>query len=371
MDCKDIDALLDSHRAGAQSAAGKAAVAAHVEQCHRCADAWLGHAALAADSVAAPRPGFADEVIAAAVTGAVTVPHRVRRSAALVPVLGMAATALIALAFAWLWLPAGSTPGTAAPMAVEALGDGGAGVGGGDAGMRGGESAESRPGVLLGNTPRPAPVLPGLTAGVHYRLLASPAPTTAAADRVEVCEFFMFGCVHCYNFETMLTAWAESRAESVDLVRVPALFNDLARLHAQAFYTAEVLGQLDRLMGPFYAEIHERGQSLASVAEIRALFVRYGVDGARFDATFNSAPVLDRLRYADELNRLYRVDATPSLGINGRYLSNASMAGSYEGLLELVDALVATEQAAAEPCTGRDRACELRSDPPPELRRPF
>jgi thiol:disulfide interchange protein DsbA len=176
----------------------------------------------------------------------------------------------------------------------------------------------------------------------------------------------MFGCIHCFAFEPILTSWVESRADSVDFVRVPVIFNEVARLHAQAYYTAEALGVADTIVGPFYSEIHERGRSLASVDEIRELFASYGVDGALFDATFDSFGVRTSLRRAEELNRLYGVDSTPTIGVAGKYRTNVSMAGgSNEALFDVVDSLVEAEAlqratSATPPCEGRDNCPRLQ-----------
>jgi thiol:disulfide interchange protein DsbA len=230
-------------------------------------------------------------------------------------------------------------------------------------------SAESSPPEFVGNTPVRDLDPPAITtietpsaryvAGVHYERLPVPAPTSAADGQIEVCEFFMFGCVHCYDFEPILTSWVDAHSEVVDFVRVPALFNEVAVLHAQAFYTAEALGAADEFVGPFYTAIHERGLSMSSVTDIRDFFVAHGIDAARFDATFDSDAVRGDLRRAAELNRLYRVDATPTIGVAGKYRTNASMAGSNEAMFEVVDALVDAE-SAGQACEERDYECKAR-----------
>jgi thiol:disulfide interchange protein DsbA len=327
MNCKQIDVLLDGHKAGALSAAERTGVASHLEGCRRCADAWLSHEALAGEAAVVPPAGLYDRVLAAAAGGIdASAPIAARRR---LPAIGVAAAAgLVALVLAGLW---SADRETLEPQPEVAN-----------------DSAESSGGTLFGDTPRIEPAIPGLVAGIHYERLPSPAPRAAAAGQVEVCEFFMFGCIHCYNFEALLTSWVESRSDAIDFVRVPALFSDLARLHAQAFYTAEALGELDRLVAPFYEEIHVRGNALASVAAIRELFGRHGIDGPRFDAAFSSWEVFISILRAEELNQRYRVSATPSIGVNGRYLTNASMTGSNEALLEVIAALVEAEKARME-----------------------
>lgn len=339
MDCIRIDAILDEHRARTLSAAERSELGAHLEHCARCADAWLGHEMLAADAAPAPRPGFYAELLAT-VADEPAAPAA-RRAGPLLALTGLAAAALFAVVVLGLVQIGGEAPQTSAIAAAPA------------------PAADSdlppatRPGALLADTPIREPAVAGLLAGVHYTVLPAAAPTSSGANRVEVCEFFMFLCPHCYDFEPALRAWQAEQDERVTLVRVPAIFNAVARLHAQAFYTAEVLGIGDALLEPFYVEVHERGNRLDSVAAIRAFFGRHGIDAERFDAQFDSAEVQARLARAEELNRRYRVTATPSLGVNGRYLTNASMTGSNTAMLEVVDALV-EDEARELRCDGSD-----------------
>ena len=86
-------------------------------------------------------------------------------------------------------------------------------------------------------------------AGTHYTELPNPVNTRDAA-KVEVLEAFWYGCSHCFRFEPLLTAWEESAPEDVDVVRFPALWNNLMKIHAQVYYTAEALDKLDVLHTP-------------------------------------------------------------------------------------------------------------------------
>jgi thiol:disulfide interchange protein DsbA len=189
-------------------------------------------------------------------------------------------------------------------------------------------------------------------AGVHYERLAEPVPTATGADTIEVCEFFLFTCSPCFSLEPMLAAWSERQPDDVRLVRVPAIWNALARLHAQAFYAAEELGVLDALIEPMFSEIHERGNDLTTVDEVRAFFVSQGVTAAEFDRAFESRGVAARIRQAQELNRLYGVDSTPTVTVNGRFVTGPTMAGSYAAIFDVVDALVESERAAPSSAAG-------------------
>ena len=111
---------------------------------------------------------------------------------------------------------------------------------------------------------------PRLQAGIHYEQLNTAAPTQAGT-KVEVAEFFMYGCYHCYTFEQQLEEWHAALPAFATLVRVPAIFNPLAEFHARAFYTASALGKIEEMHPAFYEEIHRSGNRLDSADTLRGI----------------------------------------------------------------------------------------------------
>jgi thiol:disulfide interchange protein DsbA len=118
----------------------------------------------------------------------------------------------------------------------------------------------------------------------------------------------------------------------------------LLQLHARAFYAAEALGKGAEMHDEFFREIHERGNMLASEAELAAFFGRFNVDAAAFKTAFDSFEVHAKLQRADELSRRYRIQSVPTIVVNGKYTSGGGEVGSWDELLALIDELVAAEQ---------------------------
>jgi protein dithiol oxidoreductase (disulfide-forming) len=176
-------------------------------------------------------------------------------------------------------------------------------------------------------------------------MLTPTQPTSSGPDQVEVTEVFWYGCPHCFAFEPYLEAWQADKADYINFVRVPAVWNPTLRLHAQAFYTAEVLGKGAEMHSPMFQEIHVNGNYLDTEAKIAEFFGRFGVSAADFENAFKSFTVDTKLQRAEELNRRYRITSVPSIVVNGKYTTNGTMAGSYDRLLELVDELAAREHA--------------------------
>jgi protein dithiol oxidoreductase (disulfide-forming) len=183
-------------------------------------------------------------------------------------------------------------------------------------------------------------------AGKDYQRIAAGRPTGTDPALVEVAEVFMFGCPGCYGFEPHLQSWLKSKPAYVSFIRIPAPWNAIAEVHARAYYTAELLGKAGEIDQPFFEEFHVKRNTLASEDDLADFFARFGVDRNTFHETFNSPAVDAKLKRAMELVQRYRIPSTPSVVVNGKYLTNGSMAGTYEKWFAIIDALAADEHAA-------------------------
>ncbi len=183
--------------------------------------------------------------------------------------------------------------------------------------------------------------------GVQYQTLDSPQPTSSG-DKIEVVELFWYGCPHCYHLEPELNAWLKKQPDDVALVRVPAVLGPSWELLARAYYTAQLLGVLDKIHEPLFDHIHKEHKAIRSVADLKAFFEQQGVSGADFDKTYNSFAVVTRTGRAREAHRLYGVSGVPTLIVNGKYRTSASLAGGNEQMLEVVDFLIDKERDAAK-----------------------
>lgn len=181
--------------------------------------------------------------------------------------------------------------------------------------------------------------------GTHYELI-SPAVRTADSEKIEVAEFFWYGCGHCYTFEPVLTQWKKGLADDVDFRGSPAIWNAKMEIHASAFYTAEVLGVLDTMHPIIFQAMNVDGKRLSSESEIKELFTANGVAADDFDKAFNSFGVSSQVRQANSRARAAKITGTPALMVNGKYQISTRQAGSQAGMLKVADYLIAKERAA-------------------------
>lgn len=181
--------------------------------------------------------------------------------------------------------------------------------------------------------------------GTHYERLAEPVRTADPA-RIEVVELFWYGCSHCYHFEPLLAKWRPGIGKDVDFHRSPAMWNKLMAVHAQAFYAAEILGVLEKMNQPLFDALNVQRKRLETEDEIAEIFVANGVSAADFQKAFNSFGVQSKVKQADARQRSYKTTGTPEIIVNGKYRVSGRLAGSPEGMLKVVDFLIAKERAA-------------------------
>jgi len=185
--------------------------------------------------------------------------------------------------------------------------------------------------------------------GQHYIRMVPSQPTMGGADKIEVAEFFWYGCPHCFSFEPTINAWAAEMPASARFVRIPVVWNTVHELHARIFYTMEVLARNGALAdgevfhNTVFQEIQTRGNRLTNEDSVRRLFERFGVDADTFNSTWKSFEVDQKLRVAKDLGRRYAIQGVPAIVVNGKYRTGGAEAGSYDAVPDVIDELIARE----------------------------
>ena len=178
--------------------------------------------------------------------------------------------------------------------------------------------------------------------GQHYVRLSTPAPVTLSSPdkKVEVVEFFWYGCPHCFAFEPVLEAWTRGLAADVAFRRVPAGFTSQYQVHQRVYYAFEEMNLLATHHRRFFNAIHSQNMRLNTEAEIAGFMAANGVDSDKFMATFKSFSVNSKATRARQLSEAYKIDGVPALGIHGRFYTGASLAGSHEKTVAVADYLI-------------------------------
>jgi thiol:disulfide interchange protein DsbA len=161
--------------------------------------------------------------------------------------------------------------------------------------------------------------------GAEYRLLSAPVQVQAQGKKVEVIEFFMYHCPACNMLEPGLAAWVQKQGDAINFRRIHVPHNGAADPEAHLFLTLEALKLDESLHAKVLNTWHVERKRLKSDEDNVEWAVKNGLDKAQFLAAYNSFGVQTRLRNLEKLVGSYRVDGTPTLVINGRYLTSPSI----------------------------------------------
>ncbi len=194
--------------------------------------------------------------------------------------------------------------------------------------------------------------------GTNFTAYPVAQPVSTPPGTVEVIEGFWYGCAHCYALEPRVEAWDKSKPDWVTLRRLPVIWNEVTREDARLFITIESLGLVDTLHGEVFRAIHANGKPFtvvrggrvdpaATEKAARAFLMSQGVSAEDFAKHYRSFSTENRLRQAENLSRRYMLDHTPMVVVQGKYLTDASMAGGQDELFELVNDLAAREREAS------------------------
>ena len=183
--------------------------------------------------------------------------------------------------------------------------------------------------------------------GRHYVRLTARQPVLAPAGKIEVVEFFWYGCPHCYKFEGSIDAWIKTLPFDVQFRRVPVAFRPLQQLHQRLYFALETMGQLESMHRRVFAAMHVDNLLLDTEALIADFVSKNGLNKAKFLEVFNRFSLEAKANQARQLSEGYKIDGVPALGIHGRfYTSPSQVAGdgasaSHARALQLTDQLVA------------------------------
>jgi thiol:disulfide interchange protein DsbA len=174
----------------------------------------------------------------------------------------------------------------------------------------------------------------------EYAAISPPQPTEGGG-KVEVVEFFWYGCGHCYRLEPFIEKWAANLPKDVVFRRIPAVASDSWAQSALMFYTFEAMGNLDKLHRKVFDAIHQENLNL-TVKKVREdWLVKQGVDVAKYNEVEKSFSVVSKMNRAKQMTGAYKVDGVPMIYVNGKYVtSNTHTRGDISRVMVVVDDLI-------------------------------
>lgn len=180
--------------------------------------------------------------------------------------------------------------------------------------------------------------------GRDYKLLNPPQP--AGVKKIEVLEFFFYGCSHCFHLHPQLSAWEKTMPKDVDLIYVPTIFRDSWEPMARTFYALESLGQLHQFHDALYKAWNVDNEVLGDEAKVLDFLAPRGVDRAKFSAAYNSFSMQSKVVRAKQMIRSYSISGTPTLVVDGKYMISGLQPADAIRVLNEVIEMARKERAA-------------------------
>jgi protein dithiol oxidoreductase (disulfide-forming) len=180
------------------------------------------------------------------------------------------------------------------------------------------------------------------TEGIEYEILAQPQKVENSG-KIQVIEFFSYACPHCYNLEPSVQKWLKTKADNVEFIQVPAIFNAQWEAFAKIYFTAEVLGVTEKVHPIVFDAIHGPGKKIKKLDDLKAIFTSSGVSGDDFDNTLNGFAVDSKIRAAKIMTQNYAIKSVPLVIVQGKYKTSAPMAQGNDNIFKVVDHLINKE----------------------------
>lgn len=180
--------------------------------------------------------------------------------------------------------------------------------------------------------------------GVEYTRVG-PHPVETGS-KIEVREFFWYGCPHCFALEPSLERWLKTAPKNIQFVRTPAVFNETWAVHARAYYAFESLGIVAKMHAPLFYALHVEKRTLNDANSLAAFVAEKGGDRATFLDAYNSFGMQANLNRAQQAARAYSIESVPTLIVDGKYRTDANIAGGHDKVPLVLDFLI--KKAVAE-----------------------
>jgi len=176
--------------------------------------------------------------------------------------------------------------------------------------------------------------------GLHYFVIDQ-APVNRG-DTMELVEAFSYLCTHCNTFEPYLDSWKKRKPENVNFRRVPVVFGRGSwELYARAYVTAEIMNLPEETHMAMMDKLWKEKNIMRTMEEIAEFYTQFGVDKDKFLSTSKSFAVDGKIRKDQILLQGYKIQATPSLVLNGKYrISGNEAVANYDVMLDVVDYLI-------------------------------
>lgn len=181
--------------------------------------------------------------------------------------------------------------------------------------------------------------------GVDFKVLPNPQPVDVPAGKVQVTEFFWYGCPHCAQFEPELEKWEKAQGPDVVFRRVPVAFQERFVPHQKLYHALVQLHKAEPLTEDIFHEIHQNHNYLLTPEAQADFLAKKGVDKKAFLDAYNSFTTASEVKRDEAMSQNYQIEGVPTVTIQGKYETSPSMTGDLDRTLKVMDYLIAEIRA--------------------------
>jgi thiol:disulfide interchange protein DsbA len=181
-----------------------------------------------------------------------------------------------------------------------------------------------------------------LEEGNQYLRLKNPQPVESG-KKIEVIEFFSYGCPHCGDLEPIIQGWLKTIPADVQFRRVPVMYQDRWVPLARIYYTLDALGEEARLSPEVFTAVHAGGLSLWQEKTFFDWAASHGLDRKKVEDMYNSFAIAGKVNRARAIAQAYQVQSVPTVVVDGKFVTNR--VSSHRAMPAVIDALIAKARA--------------------------
>ena len=184
--------------------------------------------------------------------------------------------------------------------------------------------------------------------GKDYTVIKPPIISKAAPGKIEVMEFFWYGCPHCYRLQEHWVPWLRMHAAEIEYKPQVAILGKSWEVMGKAHHAMLLIGGFDeKLHADFFTAIHVNKNKIQTLDgdEPKALFDwvarSKGADYAKkFKTEYTGLTMGGWLARDRELQKAYKIEGTPTIVVAGKYSVNPSQAGNEAAMVPIVTYLL-------------------------------
>jgi thiol:disulfide interchange protein DsbA len=183
-----------------------------------------------------------------------------------------------------------------------------------------------------------------LVEGKNYARLKVPQPIESG-KKIEVIEFFSYGCPHCSDLEPYLQNWFKTAPADVQFRRVPVMFQERWKALAKIYYTLDALGEETRLSPEVFKAIHANGQPLWDDKTFLDWAASKGLDRAKVASVYTSFGIDSKMKRAIAQAQTYNIQSVPTVVVDGKFITASDRIGGHAEVPAALDFLIAKARA--------------------------